>query len=593
MQTTAELVDTMLKARAKGDMTRVRSLCEKLLKRDDAPHADLHKTLRDLAFEDDDYQLMEYHAKQVIRLEPQNADAHTVLAMAYQGQGRHTDALEACSACVRIDPKNHKGWANKARLHGSKKEFEATLEALKHALPLQPDYAPMVELAINTMLRTVTWDGFETVLAQVPKIIERGDPLNPYVLFPCYIDPAELQRSARNHAKQNLKTVQDIPPWTPRKHAPRDKIRVGFFSCTIRRHATGFLMREMIEQYDRSRFEWVLYPYETDEPNSYAQKVRAAFHKTVPLAGVHQRAAIEAIRQDDLDVLIDVDGFANSSRQNVTPARCAPVQVNWLGYQATMGAPYIDYIIADSLVIPPELEQYYDEAVARLPGGFFPGDSKRLISERYKSRADLGLPEDAVVLCAFHQSTKILPIMADAWAAILKRVPNAVLWLWAYTPLSAANLEKVFADRGFGPDRVIMAPSVPQHDHLCRLAFADVFLDTFPLNGHTTLSDVLYQDVPVVTMSSKPMATRFAEGLLRRLGLEAFVAPSLEAYEDIVVKLALDADLRVKVKAHINVMKTRTRLFDGKRYVREFERALEIMTERSRAGLKPESFDAV
>ena len=269
------------------------------------------------------------------------------------------------------------------------------------------------------------------------------------------------------------KAAAQLPPLR-RSAAARSRLRIGYFSSTHRAHASGYLLRRVLGAHDRDRVRLAAYVYgETPRSNqaeAFTRGLRAEFETVIDLTALSDAAAAAAIRADTPDVVLDIDGYANGGRPGILAARVAPLQIAWLGFLGTMGAPFIDAILADVHTIPTELEPCFDERVLRLPSGFFPGDGARPVSNRFRSRGNLGLPDHGVVFCAFNQPMKINPTMLDAWAAILRRTPGSVLWLWDVNPLATRNLTAELAARGLGPPRIVFAPSLPSPDHLCRYA---------------------------------------------------------------------------------------------------------------------------
>jgi len=577
-------------AHAEGKLADARKLYEALLDEDGAPVADIHANLASLAFVERDPQRAERHAREAIRIDPQKANSYNNLGLALKAQGRTDEASAAFQDCFRRDPEHHLALANFAELRARENDVEAALPAIERVLQLAPGRIDAIEPALSVKLNACAWEGLDELIQKCRVALRKGGNVNPYMLFPICLDPEELRVAARTKAAAVARSAADLPPYVP-PAANTGKIRVGFLSATMRSHATGYLVREMIEAHDRERFTYICYPYLTPAPDEWTKMLHAQFDEVVDLTDADDVSALERLRADRLDILIDVDAYANGGRNRISAARAAPVQVNWLGYLATMGSPAIDYVIADKLVVPDDLRDSFDEKVVRLPGGFFPSDRQRVVSNRFQSRAELGLPENAVVFCAFNQARKITPPVLHAWAAILANVEGSVLWLWDVTPMATRNLINALAAAGVDRDHIVTTPSMPLPDHLCRYRFADVFLDTSPYNGHTMSSDALYMGVPAVTLRGRTFPSRVAAGLLTRLGLEAFVADDLRGYAERAVALGRDPELRKRIRAHLANGRKPGSVFDGVRFAREFEAALAVMAERARSGQPPAHID--
>ena len=292
----------------------------------------------------------------------------------------------------------------------------------------------------------------------------------------------------------------------------------------------------------------------------------------------------------EIDVLVNLNGYFGIDRTDVFAMRPSPVQVNYLGYPGTMGAGYMDYIIADRTIIPENQQRYYSEQVVYLPDTYQPNDRKRQPSEMEFTRADLGLPENAVVFCCFNNAHKITPEMFDIWMRILRGTPESVLWLIEPNSSVRGNLTKEAARKGVSSNRLVFAPMIKQADHLGRLAFADLVLDTLPHNAHTTASDALWSGVPVLTCLGNTFPGRVAASLLKAIGLSELITGSLTNYEETALRLARDKALLAELKAKVIRNRATAPLFDTPLYAKNIEAAYKTMFQRSQAGLKPKGF---
>lgn len=579
-------------AHQKGDLTTAKQLYNELLARDDAPRAGVYANLSVLALVQGDYPQAEKYARSALEIDPEDGNSHNNLGLALKHRGRTDEAIDAFKACVKRNPKHHLAWSNLAGLLSRLKRLEEAVEAATKALELAPNDPNSVETALQTKLDACDWTQIDTIIGRCQKLVAAGAKINPYLLMTFCVDPAELLRANRTYAAAVTREAAALPPWEPPAEPNKGKIRVGFYSLTMRDHATGYLVKEMLEQYDWDRFSFVCYSYARPSSDAYTKNLLSLFESVVDISGVSDAEAVTMIRDDRLDVFIDVDGYANGGRPAIMAARCAPAQVNWLGYPGTLGASYIDYIIGDDGVIPAGAEPFFQEQVIRLPGGYFPNDSRRPVSDQFKSRADLGLPEDAVVLCGFNQPRKITTPMLRAWASVLKAVPQTVLWLWEVNELAPRNIRATVKAWGIDPNRVIFTPSMSPPDHLCRYKFADIFVDTFPYTGHTMASDALFMGTPTVTLEGRTFPSRVAASMLRRLDLADWIATDLDGYAKRIARLAVDPALRQDVRARLAAAKERTSQFSGARYVVEFQNAMAEIARRARAGELPAPFVA-
>ncbi len=292
-----------------------------------------------------------------------------------------------------------------------------------------------------------------------------------------------------------------------------------------------------------------------------------------------------------MDIAIDLKGYTTDSRPGILRWRPCPVQVNYLGYPGTMGADYIDYLIADPVVIPPGSEPFYSERVVRLPDCYQPNDRQRRIAEATPGRREAGLPENGFVFCCFNNNYKLTPDVFSLWMRLLHRVGGSVLWLLEDNAAAAANLRREAAARGIDPSRLVFAPRADLPDHLARHRLADLFLDTLPVNAHTTASDALWAGLPVLTCVGEAFAGRVAASLLRAAGLPELVTGNLDDYEALALRLATRPEDLAALKRRLEANRLTCPLFDTDRYRRHLETAYATMWERAERGDAPQAFD--
>jgi predicted O-linked N-acetylglucosamine transferase (SPINDLY family) len=335
------------------------------------------------------------------------------------------------------------------------------------------------------------------------------------------------------------------------------------------------------------RFEILALSSGPSDGSDIRRRIEAAFDRFVDVASYSEDQLVEFIRASEIDLLVDVAGYTAWARTRALARRPAPVQINYLGYPGTMGAPYVDYIVADAIIIPEEHKPFYSEKVVHLPHTYQPNDSKRAVPQRSFERTELGLPADSVVLCCFNNCYKITPPVFDSWMQILKGAANSVLWLFEENAIAPNNLKREAAARGIDPQRLIFAARMPHDDHLARLRHADLFLDTAPYNAHTTASDALWMGLPLVTRIGDTFAGRVAASLLTAMGVPELVTSSVEAYEALAIELAGNPERRAAIKRKLAANRQTAPLFDTTRYTRHVEAAYVAMYERWQAGLPP------
>lgn len=477
------------------------------------------------------------HYEALLAAHPDSAAASFNFAMLHLDEGRRLDAIRLLQASVQLDPQNG--------LYAAHLLFQK--------------------------MHLCLWDGLEQLSQCVIEAIgENAADIPPFIVLSMPGTTPHLQRRcAENHSDRLL--CQEILPAYSRQGPRRDgRWRVGYLSSDFKSHATAFLMVEMLEAHDRDQFEIFGLSYGVDDQTPMRQRVIASVEHFIDLAGVPSADAVERIGGLDLDVLIDLKGYTEGNHSEWLQYRLAPVQINWLGFPGTLGAPWVDYLLADSVVAPKAHQWMFSERLLHLPGIYQPNCRERECGP-VPRRTDEGLPEDALVLCSFNQTYKITPEMFSVWLEILRAVPRAVLWLWASNPWAETELRRVAASSGVAPERLVFAEGRIQASHLARLPLADLALDTYPCNGHTTTSDALWSGVPVVTLRGEALAARVASSLLEASGLGELVAGSLAEYRQIILAYCDDTDQRLRLQKVAAGFRTQSALCDGPRFAAQLE----------------------
>jgi predicted O-linked N-acetylglucosamine transferase (SPINDLY family) len=401
-------------------------------------------------------------------------------------------------------------------------------------------------------------------------------------------DAMEQRKVATLYARHLAARTVPLPHRPARAHAGR--LRVGYLSADFHQHATSQLAVQMLEAHDRARFEVTLFSAGPDDGTPLRQRMRGACEHFVELRGMNMPQMAAAIRAREIDILIDAKGATYGSVMQVMAYRPAPVQATWLGFPGTSGADGIDYLIGDAVVSPLEHAAHFSEKIAQLPLCYQPNDGRRALP-RPSPRAALGLPEHALVLCGFHQSYKISPDVFALWCRLLQKRPDAVLWLLRWNANVQAALTAAAAAHGIAASRLVFAPLLPADEHLSRLAAADVFLDAWPCNAHTTASEALWVGVPPVTLIGETFAQRVAASLLHASGLPELVCRDAAHYERTVLELATAPERRAALRERL-VAQRGGPLFDGVRFARDIEALYERMWARAVAGLAPDHLPA-
>jgi protein O-GlcNAc transferase len=368
-----------------------------------------------------------------------------------------------------------------------------------------------------------------------------------------------------------------------------DKIRIGYLSADFRQHPVANLVAGVFQCHDRSRFEVIGISIGSNDSSAIRRRLEGSFDRFIDAAALGADETAKKIAHEEIDILVDLNGFTQNARPEILARRPAPVQVNYLGYPGTMGAEYIDYIIADPVLIPASHRHRYAEKIVYLPHSYMPHDDKaRPISDRPVERAEFGLPENGFVFCCFNNAYKLNPVLFRSRMALLKAVEGSVLWLSEHGTTAVDNLRREAIAAGVDPDRLVFAGRLPSSaDHLARHRLADLFLDTLPYNAHATASDALWAGLPVLTQIGGAFAGRVAASLLTAIGLPELITQTQEQFESTAVELATEPVALAAIKSKLARNRLATPLFNTNLYTRHIEGGYATMIER-RNGLLPD-----
>ena len=432
------------------------------------------------------------------------------------------------------------------------------------------------------------WTDLAAEVAQLLSGVRAGEPVSaPFPLLGMASTAADQLQCAKRYMQDRLA----FPAVWRGETYRHDRIRVAYLSADLHEHPVAYLMAGLFEHHDRSRFEVTALSLGAHQDSQFRARLKASFDRFLDVHSNSNQEIADLIRRSEIDIVVDLNGFTQNGRPEILSRRPAPVQVNYLGYAGTMGVERFDYIIADATVISADNFDFYSEKVVWLPDSFMANDAARRIAERTPTRAELDLPETGTVFCCFNQMHKIDPAIFEVWMSLLRKVDDSVLWLRKADPTVTQNLSREAARHGVAPERLVFAPRVPLvADHLARHRQADLFLDTLPYNAHTTASDALWADLPVLTCLGSTFAGRVAASLLNAAGLPELITTSLDDYEALAFRLARDRSLLAAIKAKLARNRQTCLLFDTARFARHIEAAYVTMWERHVSGRPPASF---
>ena len=516
------------------------------------------------------------------------------LAGAWLGRGnvftqlkRYNDAFAAYDKALELKPDLAEAWLGRGNVFIELKQHREAFAAYDKALALKPNLTELEGERLHCKMHLCDWSNFTTECQHLISSI-RNDKTNtnPFAFIAISTSREDQLKCAKLWINEKYPTVSK-PIWNGEiyKH---DKIRIGYVSADFQQHATSDLIAGLFECHDKAKFKTVAISIGPDDSSKIRVRLTKAFDSFSDVRLLSDEEIAHQIRQNEIDILVDLKGFTQDARTSIFAHRPAPIQVNYLGYPGTMGGDYIDYIIADQTLIPSLHQQDYSEKIVYLPNSYQVNDRERAISEKAFSREELGLPHDGFVFCCFNNSFKISPEIFDCWMGILKTVKGSVLWLLEISEPATYNLRMEAKARGVDPDRLVFAKKLPAPDHLARHRLADLSLDTLPYNAHTTTSDALWAGLPVLTQIGETFAGRVAASLLNAIGLDELIATTARQYEELAIELAINPEKLAAIKTKLANNRLSTPLFDTQLFTRHIETAYEAMYERHRMRMPPD-----
>jgi len=525
-----------------------------------------------------------------VALFPEFAEAHSNRALVLKDRAQFDAALAACDRALAIDAKLTAAYCNRAAILLEMQRQAAAIADLDRALALDARAPNAYSARLHAQLQIADWRGLDARLALLATRVARERIVeNPFYVLTLEDSGWLQRRAAETWAREEFAEQGALGPIGVR--AAGERIRVGYFSADYRDHATMHLMAGLLELHDRDRFEVTGFSFGPAVRDAVRARVESACERFIDVGHRSDREVAGLSRELGIDIAVDLKGYTGDARPGIFAHRAAPVQVGYLGYPGTLGAAYVDYLIADRTVVPEGSEGYYREQLLYLPDSYQVNDAKRRIAVRRYEREELELPREGFVYCCFNSNYKILPATFGVWMRILGRVPGSVLWLLEDNAEAAKNLRAAAAGHGVQPERLVFAPRVVVGEHLARHRCADLFLDTLPCNAHTTASDALWAGLPVLTCLGEGFAARVAGSLVRAVGLPELITESLAAYEELAVQLAGDAERLGALRARLERNRGTAPLFDTLRYTRHLESAYALIHARRLAGLPPASIE--
>jgi predicted O-linked N-acetylglucosamine transferase (SPINDLY family) len=506
---------------------------------------------------------------QSIKSDAKNPEAYNNLGITLQRLGKIKEAKTAHEQALMYKNDFAEAHYNLGFCLQKLDNFDEAILAYKQALIIKPDYASAESRMLDLLKHMCDFDINKKLVESSSRLGISTKPVQPFSLL-SWIDNAEHHYlRSKKYINENFKLASNI--FLKKNENYSERLKVGFFSADFRDHAVMYLISGLFREYDKKKFEFFLYSFGKDESLKWHNLLNDTVDKFTDVTDLSFKEISEMSRKDNLDIAIDLMGYTKNNRLGIFKHRVAPIQINYLGYPGTIGADYFDYIIADEVLIPENQKQFYSEKIIYMPHSYQPNDNKITIPELNTTKSDYGLPDEGFVFCCFNQSYKIGINEFNIWMRILKKIDKSILWLGQSNKWARKNICKQAESNNINSSRIIFANNLPHLEHLERHRHADIFLDTFNYNAHTTASDALWGGLPIITKQGNQFAARVASSLLSALDLNELITHTDEEYEALILDYALNSIKLKEIKQKLNRNKNNKPLFNTQKYTRDFE----------------------
>jgi len=528
-----------------------------------------------------------------IALRPAYAEAHFNRGHVFYEMRRFDDALACFDRAIRLKPDYAEAYHNRGNALRELGRLDEAAASFNKAIVLKPGEKYLEGALLFAKMHVCDWRTFDEACAHLIAAVRNGEVVtSPFILMATPSTPQDQLACARIYMADKFPSPL-APVWRGERYA-HERIRVAYLSADFHEHATAYLMAGVFESHDRSRFETIAVSFGPPKDSVLRRRLMRSFDRFIDVRADSDDRVAALLRELEVDIAVDLKGFSLESRIGIFARRPAPVQVTYQGFPATLGTDFIDYFMADAYMIPPERRDTFAEKIAYLPDTSFTTSYQSIETSggpaQVPTRSQVGLPNDRFVFCSFNHTYKITPEVFDIWMRLLQQIDGSVLWLFEANAIAPNNLREEAKRRGVSPDRLIFAPKVDLADHLARQGLADLFLDTFPVNAHTTASDALWTGLPLITCSGATFVSRVAGSLLNAVGLPDLVTGSLADYEALALALARDPGRLAVARSRLARQRETSPLFDTVRLTRHVEAAYVAMWERQQRGEAPQSF---
>jgi protein O-GlcNAc transferase len=521
---------------------------------------------------------------QALALNPDLAEAWLGFGNQFYELRRTKDASAAFDRALALKPDLAEAWLGRGNVFLELNQYDAAFVAYDKALTLNPDVKYAAGFRLFAKRQMCDWTNLESETARLLSTIRERKPSSvPFALL-------GISSSAADQLHCATRFIEDQPTFPPFWRGEvycHDRIRVAYLSADFCDHPVGYLTIGLFEHHDKSRFEITAISFGSEENSTVRRRIEGASEHFIDVRHLSDHDVAELVCRLEIDIVVDLMGLTRGNRLSILARRPAPIQVSYLGYLGSVGANFIDYVIADEIAVPSDQQKYYTEIIVHLPDCFLATDNQLQIASHTPSRLDLGLPAQGFVFCSFNNSYKFGRAVFESWMRLLHAVEGSVLWLLESNPEMVTNLRCEAQRCGIGHDRIIFATRVDLSSHLARQRSADLFLDTTPYNAGATAAAALWSGVPILTMMGETFVGRMAASTLHAVGLPQLVTSSLPDYEALALKIATEPAFCASLKQTLARNRDTFPLFNTERSTRNIEAAYTTMWERYQRGETP------
>lgn len=510
---------------------------------------------------------------------PNDANIYGRIGTIFDAQGKLEEAINFYQKAIALNPDFTAAHYNLANAYRDISRLDEALPHYRHALELNSNHIDALACYHHTLQHVCDWDKYSALTQKLDAAnkaaIKAGErtPETPFVhITRC--DNQQVNLQVANNWANYIKNAAGI---TARKYSfadrkrKKEKLKIAYLSRDFQDRPTGHLARKMFALHNRENFEVTAYSYGKDDNSDYRNDIKEGCDHFIDIDNMNFIEAAQKIYDDGIDILVDLQGYMAGTRLEIAAMHPAPVQVSYLGFPGTIGGRLFDYTIADRICIPENQQQFFDEKIAYMPNCYQVNNNSQEIADKKYTRSDFGLPESGFVFCSFNWSHKLDPKMFAVWMEILKEIPDSVLWLWKSSNIAEKNLCNFAEKHEVKRNRLIFAEKLPKAEHLARLKLADLALDTRIYGGHTTTSDALWADLPVITLMGKHFASRVCASLLTNIGMSELITNSLEEYKNLAINIAKNPESLQTLKSKLAANIKTEPLFDTARFVNDLE----------------------